>query len=246
MNLKDLNIITYPDQHKHLKDYSKEKTLEVSIHSFDDLFLVAQAKKIFPNLSVLIINYLLGARCDRKFSEYETCDLEIIAEFINSLKFDRIAIVKPHSKKSLELIYNSQPIDYTEQLVQQCIIDNNLTEYSIVSPDKGASMWIKEVLGNEGIIQCDKIRINGEVKSVTFTDIPKEDCIIVDDLCDGGKTFLELSQELRSKGVKRVFLVVTHVIFSKGIRVFDDLIDHIYCTNSYKDFEDTNITQIKI
>jgi ribose-phosphate pyrophosphokinase len=50
--------------------------------------------------------------------------------------------------------------------------------------------------------------------------------VIVDDICDGGRTFLEIAKTIRSKKRNisifgdKIYLVVTHGIFSAG---FDEL-----------------------
>jgi ribose-phosphate pyrophosphokinase len=56
-------------------------------------------------------------------------------------------------------------------------------------------------------------------------------CLIVDDICDGGATFVALARKLREAGAIEVSLFVTHGIFSKG----KDLegIDNIYTTGSF-------------
>ncbi len=248
MNIRELNVIHFPDGHLHIKDFSEDNTLYASIKSFDDLFLIAQAKRIMPHITTLVINYLLCARCDRRFSDKESFDLEIVSDFINHMNFDSVKILKPHSPVSIRLINNSTELSVTSDLVQQCIIHNQLTDYSIISPDKGASIWITRELGSTDVIQCDKKRDleSGEVISVKFTDTPKSDCIIVDDLCDGGRTFIELSTELKSRGVNRVYLVVTHGIFSKGVDVFDGYIEKIYCTDSFEKFLNNKLTQVNI
>ena len=45
---------------------------------------------------------------------------------------------------------------------------------------------------------------------------------MVDDLCDGGATFILLAKELLSKGAKEVHLFVSHGIFSRGLGVLFD------------------------
>jgi len=78
-----------------------------------------------------------------------------------------------------------------------------------------------------------------------------KDVFIIDDICDGGRTFIEIAKavdEVRklSSSVKREhygknYLIVTHGIFSAG---FDFLVQHfdgIYCTNSVKDVRDGTI-----
>ncbi len=58
-------------------------------------------------------------------------------------------------------------------------------------------------------------------------------CVIVDDICDGGRTFIELAKTLKEGGAQRVVLYVTHGIFSKGIYPLEKYIDEVYTTNSF-------------
>lgn len=252
MNLHKLNIINFSDGHKHLKLTQKDyqvlymtPSIDVSIKSFDDLFLLAQFKTLYPKITNLKINYLLGARCDRRFSDSEALDLKIITNFINNLGFSAVEIHHPHSDISTALIDNSHAFYYTEEMFKQCLSDQGCTNYSVLAPDAGSGKWIEKVLHRYDDIQCSKIRNEdtGEIIGVNIPRDVKEDCIIVDDLCDGGRTFTELAKEARNKGAKRVFLIVSHGIFSQGFRVFDGLIDHIYCTNSFNDTKDPILTQ---
>lgn len=55
--------------------------------------------------------------------------------------------------------------------------------------------------------------------------------LIVDDICDGGGTFVGLAKELRAAGATRVYLYVTHGIFSKRLPL--EGIDHVYTTDSF-------------
>ena len=70
--------------------------------------------------------------------------------------------------------------------------------------------------------------------------------MIVDDLADGGRTFKQLAQALKEQGAERVSLYVSHAQFNFGFVELKDSIDHIYCTNSYKDIEDDFVTQFKV
>ena len=243
-----MEIIKFPDGHKHLKIAGNEllsEKVEISIRSFDDLFLLAQYKTVNKNLKYLRINYLLGARFDRKFSSYDSLDLKIIADFINNLNFEKVEILKPHSDVSLALINNSESISLTSDIFIRCIEENKIEDYSIIVPDAGASKWVEKELGSSYVIQCYKDRntSTGEINVIKFAQTPKETCIIVDDLCDGGATFINIAKQLKEKGVKNIYLVVTHGIFSKGFRVFDGLINKIYCTNSFGIFEDNLLRQ---
>jgi len=68
--------------------------------------------------------------------------------------------------------------------------------------------------------------------------------IIVDDICDGGRTFIELAKCLKP-ACDKVYLYVTHGIFSKGLDVFDGLIDHIWTANSFLTETDPRLTVIR-
>ena len=63
-------------------------------------------------------------------------------------------------------------------------------------------------------------------------DLSGQCAVITDDICDGGYTFIKIAEQLRQKNVGRIVLFVTHGIFSKGLGVFDGLIDEVITTNS--------------
>lgn len=254
INLKDFNVANFPDGHKHIvSQFSLDEignSICVSIRSFDDLFLLAQVKDIHPQISNLRINYLLGARCDRRFSKAEALDLEIVCDFINNLNFEKIEVLKPHSSFSLELLNNSKEVDITRQLIDNCLLENSLTGVCFVSPDKGASQWIHK-FDLKPLIQCEKVRENGSI-TVKLPPITPGDSwlnysnfVIIDDLCDGGGTFTAIAKEIKlTSPLANVYLVVTHAILSKGFQPFEGLIKHIYCTDSFAKFEHPLVKQV--
>ena len=64
-------------------------------------------------------------------------------------------------------------------------------------------------------------------------NVEGKNCLIVDDICDGGRTFTDLAKKLNDKGAKELYLFVSHGIFSKG---YDELLGHfnvIGTTNSF-------------
>ena len=55
---------------------------------------------------------------------------------------------------------------------------------------------------------------------------------VVDDICDGGRTFIELGKAIRdTKSNAKLVLCVTHGIFSKGKEVLKPMFDEILCIN---------------
>ncbi len=65
-------------------------------------------------------------------------------------------------------------------------------------------------------------------------------------LADGGRTFKLLAKALKNQGAKKVFLYVTHAQFNYGFDELKETIDHVYCTNSYKDIENDFVTQFMV
>lgn len=258
IDITDFEISHFPDGHKHVKsnkDLKGEDTLSVSIRSFDDLFLVAQIRRIHPELTRLYVKYMLAARCDRRFSPGEAVDLEIVCDFINSLGFENVSVLKPHSPKTLSSLKGHVwQDDPTDQLVTKCLKYTKKTSKDVVfiAPDKNAASWVCKKIdshfGNfNNVITCEKKR-SGDSIEVTFnSELAEGDdtFVIVDDLCDGGKTFTEIAKAIKlQKPSAKVYLCITHGIFSKGFDVFKGLIDGIYCTDSYAKFENHLLTQI--
>jgi len=259
VNLQDLPVANFPDGHKHLiipEDHPafKATSIKVALRNFDDVFLLAQAAEIFHNIKHCYITYMLAARCDRSFAPGEAFDLRFVTYVINKFRFKTIKVLRPHSPVTLELLRNSIEADVTPALISGLRTVYDINDFAIVSPDKGASLWVGKYaeLFNAPLVQCDKSRnMNEDHRGVVGLMVPHlpegiEDFVIVDDLCDGGGTFLALSAQLRKQGAKRVFLVVTHAIMSKGLDVFDDFIDGIYCTNSFAEFEHDLVHQINV
>lgn len=116
----------------------------------------------------------------------------------------------------------------------------------IIAPDKGAVSRAEEAaefiteeaaefIGSSTVKYATKVR-NPENGQILRTEVQEGDykgknLLIVDDICDGGRTFIELAKVLRKYEPSRVDLYVTHGIFSKGFDVFEGLIDHFYVAN---------------
>ena len=65
-------------------------------------------------------------------------------------------------------------------------------------------------------------------------DLTGKYAVIIDDICDGGGTFIPIAKELKAKGCRKVVLYVTHGAFTKGTQVlFENGIDEIFTTNSF-------------
>ena len=91
---------------------------------------------------------------------------------------------------------------------------------------------------NPSVIECSKIRNvkTGQLSgfNTQTLDFQGKTCFIIDDICDGGGTFVGLAALLKSRNARKIVLIVSHGIFSKGFDLAN--IDAIYTTDSFKDF----------
>lgn len=109
----------------------------------------------------------------------------------------------------------------------------------VVAPDKGAvkrATEVQQAFGLSETVYATKVR-NPDDGQILRTEVPEDvdyrgkKLLIVDDICDGGRTFIELAKVLRKYEPESIDLYVTHGIFSKGFEPFGDLIDHFYVAN---------------
>lgn len=123
----------------------------------------------------------------------------------------------------------------------------------LIAPDAGAVKKIYKVADAIGykdeIIVCSKYRdVEGKLTKTIVplkTEHSNKQLIIIDDICDGGATFINIAKEIKSYGHRlvgqggcwhsKLHLAVTHGIFSKGFEELSQYFDNMYCTNSYKD-----------
>jgi len=202
-----------------------------------------------PTAIELVIPYFPYARQDRVCVEGEALGASVMAQIINNMNFNKVTIWDAHSDVSPALINNVENIDQT-LLVERCkALCKKLTkgQLTLISPDAGASKKTLKLAqkfnGKVPVIQANKqrdLKTGDIVDTEILGDVSNQDVLIVDDICDGGRTFIELAKVLKKQGARSVALFVSHGIFSKGLEVFDGLIDEIYTTDSIRAREDFN------
>ncbi len=197
----------------------------------------------------LICPYFPYARQDRVCVEGEALGAAVMARLLNALAFDKVTIWDAHSEVTPALINNVVNIAQ-EVIIERCLPLVAILKskaVTLISPDAGATKKTQNVAkyfgGGIEVLQAEKVR-DLSTGAITHTDlhgdVTGKDVLIVDDICDGGRTFLELAKVLKQKGSTSISLFVTHGIFSKGLDAFDGLIDNIYTTDSFTDFSKDN------
>ncbi len=199
----------------------------------------------------LVMPYFPYARQDRVCVEGEALGAAVMATLINSQQYSKVTIFDVHSEVStalLDRVVNVQQADIISQC-EQLVKQLSSGEITLISPDAGASkktLKIAEMFeGRTSVIQAQKIRdvkTGDIVKTEIQGDVKGKSVLIADDICDGGRTFIELAKTLKAAGANKVSLFVTHGIFSNGLTVFEGFIDEIYTTDSFNEAKHYDVT----
>lgn len=227
-------------------DYSSEWKvkkiwIDARITSSDDfmalLMTVDALRRAYPSVTDigLFLPYFPYARQDRVCNDGESLSVAVAAKLINSCGFSYVNILDPHSAVTPALIDNVCVGDQWEVFGE---VKDSFREIYIVAPDAGAVKKCEDFakkVGAAGVIVCHKTRelATGKITGMSCDqDVTGLNLFVLDDICDGGRTFIELAQMFGDKPLT-LELAVTHGIFSKGVEVVLAEYDHVYTTDSF-------------
>ena len=239
----------------HDFDTAEEVYITHRIRSFNDLGLLCIAIDALKRMGATSIHVLLpyfpAARQDRVMVPGESLTVKVIANIINGLGIQSITIFDPHSDVAPAVLDNCKVItnlEFIKLVLHQLPMDTIL-----ISPDAGASKKIFQLakeLGIETVIECRKNRnvLTGELTGFTvpIDNLENKPCLVVDDICDGGGTFMGIGEALKKRNAGDLFLAVSHGIFSKGFDNLNSIFSKIFTTDSFKTIDHPNISQIKL
>ena len=233
------------------------------MNSFKDVELIVLANQALKNLNInkieLFVPYFLGARSDRKFVRGGVNYIkDVIAPIINLQGFHKVTVVDPHSDVLEACLNNFEKISNND-LVRTSLIKywsetnqiiSDMSKIVFVSPDAGALKKVYSVSDmfecKHDVLVCSKYRdTDGKLSKTTVPltdDVLDKDLFIVDDICDGGGTFINIAKEIKSneKFTGKIYLIVTHGIFSRGYEGLAEYFEKVYTTNSISDEVDEN------
>jgi ribose-phosphate pyrophosphokinase len=257
--MKEINVnnqlrckfLLYPDNQPHVKildiyegdEVSVTISLTSSLRVINLLQVSNALKHSFAKKKTLNIPYLMGARFDRVMETGDSLDLEVIADIINSCEFEKVVLFDVHSEVATIAIKNSISITNRE-LVDKYDKPNSI----VICPDAGAVKKIGKYLEwNKNIVDvvyCTKSRdlSNGKltIRVLEPEKCKDRNCVIIDDLCDGGGTFLGIASQIEPLNLS---LIVSHGIFSNGLKVFNDKFNEIIVSDSYEHSYDSHIVK---
>jgi ribose-phosphate pyrophosphokinase len=229
--------------------------INTRLNSFNDLEILICATKALRNITnkpiTLYVPYFLGSRSDRKFVNGGVNYLkQVICPIINSLNFESVIVMDPHSDVLEACLNNFSKVNnfaLVDDALSYLIGDDEEDQVVLVSPDAGAYKKVFDVAQEfriTNIVTATKVR-DLKTGAILRTEVPTLDqhkdlkYIIIDDICDGGRTFIELAKAIKEqRPTAKVCLVVTHGIFSAGYSEIGQYFEEIYTTNSYKDISE--------
>ena len=223
-----------------------------AMRDMNDFMLLAQlvdAVRHVTDISVshLELAWLPWARQDRHMVNGDSFALKVFANQLNTLNFNKVFLLDPHSDAAAAAINNSVVIAQETCLMKSENLRQAIStgKLMLVAPDAGALKKIHNVAKASGardyaILTKERDVATGNLTgfSLVSGNVAGKDVLIVDDLCDAGGTFIGSAQVLRDGGARSVSLYVTDGVFSKGVEnLLNNGIDAIYTTTSFASSE---------
>lgn len=163
----------------------------------------------------LYMPYIPNARMDRVKNCEDVFTLKYFARIINSIGFERVTVLDPHSSVSEALIDNLK-IQEIKSILQRTIktIKEQSADLQIVFPDEGSQKRYRDYLKDMNICWCSKHRDweTGQIKGLEIHgELLPCDVLIVDDICAYGGSAYYTAQAIKEKQPDvKVYLYVTH------------------------------------
>lgn len=251
-----LTPFTFPAGEAHTKREERRELepTEIAILQFtpesihNDLFQLAMWNNTVmaehaKTKRVAVIPYFPGARADRG----APFGAEVYVEFIYSLSLDQVITYDPHSEVYVELLSHDPVLKvtpvYPHEVLATSAAQNTMPNVydGIIAPDKGAQVRSGAVARelNLPLYTATKTRDfeSGKLTGFGMKQVLPNDgrYLIVDDICDGGGTFMGLATHLQDTTENiRLDLYVSHGVFSnKAMERLPEHFGRVYTTDSF-------------
>ena len=205
------------------------------------IYIVNHIHDISSDIKIrLIMPYIPNARFDRTVEVDEVFTLKFFINIINSLNFDSVEVLDPHSHVS-EALFDRLSIQKPNIYIKR-IIKKLPNDTMLFFPDEGSvkrysslpkycgpyAFGIKRRNWLTGAIEG--LDVAGDLEKIKGRNI-----LIVDDICSKGGTFYHSALKLKELGAANIYLYVTHCensIYDGELLKNNGLIEKIYTTDS--------------
>ena len=204
---------------------------------------------------ITVIMPMLYEGRQHKRSSRESLDCaNALQELCNNMGVDNIITFDAHDPR----VQNAIPLSgfdnirpsyqMLKALVKECPdISFGKDDIAFISPDEGAmsrSMYFSSLLGVDlGMFYKRRnytVIVNGknpiEAHEYLGKSVEGKDVVVVDDMIASGESCLDVFEQLKERGARRVFMFATFGLFTNGPEVFDKayekgLFDKVFTTN---------------
>lgn len=206
-----------------------------------ELFTIACIRHYYADKRCfLTMPYLPHARMDRVKNPEDVFTLQIFANFINGLAFEKVRVLDAHSNVGIALIHrceNESPKEYIQKVIDK--LGYNKHCLCLFFPDEGAQKRYGEMFPEYRQAFGIKKR-NWETKKIEGymivgqEHIANSHVLIIDDICSYGNTFIKAAEAVNEAGAEGVSLYITHCeeCINKGNVFTSNLFDNIFTTDS--------------
>ena len=227
------------------------------VHGSDDLLaLVMFLAAVRGQVQHVCIPYLPYGRQDRVAVAGDPIAIDVLAELLATTGVRSFATVDAHSPASVAAftkvgatLTNESATPWLDRYLAPLRTRDGQPVW-FVAPDKGARTRTTAAAAaltrpgrTIGVVHCEKVRDpqTGKLQGFRVADDSPQALgsdplvVIVDDICDGGGTFLGVAQALRTTyGPVPLHLWTTHGIHSKGLDELATAFTTIGCTDSFR------------
>ena len=186
----------------------------------------------------VIMPFLYESRQHRR-SGRESMDCAMALQELVSMGVDDIITFEAHDSRVANAIPNSgfesvsPTYQYIKYLIQECPeIQFDKEHLMVISPDEGGmnrAIYLASTLGVDmGTFYKRRdysVIIDGRNPIVAHQflgdSVDNKDVIIVDDMISSGDSMIEVSQLLKERGARNVYICVTFGLFTNGLEKFD-------------------------
>jgi ribose-phosphate pyrophosphokinase len=213
------------------------------------LFFMIDALKDLNIKINLLIPYMAYARQDKRFKDWESVSGISLAKMIDRFDLESKYTVDIHDLKVTKAM-NGENLS-AMPLIADYLMDLNLKEPVIISPDKG-SVERAKIVADQMEAEFDhleKTRLSGDTVEIRPKEIntKNRDVAIVDDIISTGGTMAKACEVLKREGTLKVLSGATHLLMISNAeeRLKKAGIDGIFGSDSIPSkFSDISIASV--
>jgi ribose-phosphate pyrophosphokinase len=218
----------------------KGKTVVWNYENDSELMTVCQLGQLMGGAKTLLVPFLPYGRQDKDINNDSCFGLHTFLKIVSGF-FREIRTIDAHSHE-FHAICAENHLPYDDEFPTEQIrfaISDSGSDMGCY-PDKGAMQRYADGVCLPAV-NCKKVRdqSTGAILSIELEtnglSVVGKNLLIIDDIIDGGRTFMETAKLLKSSGAAKVSLYGTHALCSKGVDILHDSgIEAIYSCEGLK------------